>query len=60
VHGYLDQKDGINLGLHEMAHALRLENIIFNEEVDFFEHAVLDEWYELGSSNISGERLYYP
>ena len=38
VQGYLDQNDGINLGLHEMAHAMRLENMIFNNEVDFFDH----------------------
>jgi len=30
VDGYIDQTDGRNLGLHEMAHALRLENAIRN------------------------------
>lgn len=52
VHGYLDQKDGINLGLHEMAHALRLENMIFNDEVDFFDHKALDEWHDLAAVEI--------
>ena len=33
VAGYADPHDGINLGLHEMAHALKLENIIKNGEL---------------------------
>lgn len=52
VHGYLDQVDGINLGLHEMAHALRLENMIFNEEVDFLDHKALDQWHDLAALEI--------
>lgn len=43
VQGYL-QKDGRNLGLHEMAHALRLENRITNSEFDFLDAEVLHEW----------------
>ena len=40
------QDDGRNLGLHEMAHALRLENRIANEEYDFLDAALLKEWEE--------------
>lgn len=43
VEGYL-KPDGRNLGLHEMAHALRLENRIMNEEYNFLDHEVLEEW----------------
>lgn len=43
VEGYL-KPDGRNLGLHEMAHALRLENRIMNEEYNFLEHVILEEW----------------
>lgn len=43
VEGYLES-DGRNLGLHEMAHALRLENRIMNEEYNFLDHEILDEW----------------
>lgn len=43
VEGYL-KPDGRNLGLHEMAHALRLENRIMNEEYNFLNHEVLQEW----------------
>lgn len=43
VEGYI-KKDGRNLGLHEMAHALRLENRITNHEYDFLDQQALDEW----------------
>ncbi|MEO9872269.1 zinc-dependent peptidase [Ekhidna sp.] len=43
VEGYL-KSDGRNLGLHEMAHALRLENRIMNDEYDFLDHKILEKW----------------
>ncbi len=43
VEGYL-QEDGRNLGLHEMAHALRLENRIMNSEYGFLDDTVLKKW----------------
>ncbi len=46
--GYMDTGDGINLALHEMAHALRLENSIKNDEYDFIDHAALKEFDRLG------------
>lgn len=37
LNGLEDQKDGINLGIHEIAHALKLENqIYYNGESEFF------------------------
>ena len=42
--GYVKKNDGINLGLHEMAHALHLENMIFNEEYDFLDRNALSSW----------------
>lgn len=33
--GWQDENDGINLGLHEMAHALSIENLVRNEEFNF-------------------------
>ena len=45
IEGYL-QADGRNIGLHEMAHALRLENRIVNEEYDFLNPELLKEWEE--------------
>ncbi|MEM9897573.1 MAG: zinc-dependent peptidase, partial [Bacteroidota bacterium] len=43
VEGYLTP-DGRNLGLHEMAHALRLENRIMNHEYKFLSDDILHEW----------------
>lgn len=43
VDGYIYPTDSVNLGLHEMAHALRLENIIHNDEVDFFDDALVEQ-----------------
>lgn len=34
--GLINESDGVNLGIHEVAHALKLENYIYsNEEVEF-------------------------
>ena len=45
--GYMDHEDGRNLGLHEMSHALRLENGIRNEEYGFLDDEVLAIWTDL-------------
>jgi Mlc titration factor MtfA (ptsG expression regulator) len=47
VEGYADNEDGRNLGLHEMAHALHLENAITNEEYGFLDDEVLRAWTDL-------------
>jgi MtfA peptidase len=49
VDGYINPNDSINLGLHEMAHALRLENLLRHEDYRFFDEeylSKLDEWSE--------------
>ena len=43
VEGYSEQ-DGKNLGLHEMAHALRLENRMINHEFKFLDDEILKDW----------------
>jgi Mlc titration factor MtfA (ptsG expression regulator) len=43
IDGYIYPNDSRNLGLHEMAHALRLENIIRNEEYHFFDEGLLEQ-----------------
>ncbi|MDH5608958.1 MAG: zinc-dependent peptidase [Cyclobacteriaceae bacterium] len=43
VEGYAIE-NGLNLGLHEMAHALHLENTIRNEEFDFLPQDQLAQW----------------
>ncbi len=44
VEGYIKHDSGRNLGLHEMAHALHLENRIPNEEFGFFDKSLFKEW----------------
>lgn len=51
-HGYKDEKDGRNLALHEMAHALRLENAIHNEEFDFIPRPELKHFDTLALAEI--------
>ena len=45
--GYVNGTDGRNLGLHEMAHALHLENLIANKEFQFLDQSALQQWNEL-------------
>lgn len=53
VEGYMDHKDGRNLGLHEMAHALLLENFIENGEAGFFDKYDMDRWNRLAYAEIA-------
>jgi len=53
IEGYLNPNDGINLGLHEMAHALHFENAIFNGEANFLEQEVLTLWNQLAQTEIN-------
>lgn len=50
--GMINDNDGINLGLHEMAHALRLENHIRNDEFLFFDQRQLAHWEQLAHEEI--------
>lgn len=44
LEGYLNPKNARNLGLHEMAHALRLENMIRNREYGYFKWSDIEEF----------------
>ena len=46
IDGYINPTDSLNVGLHEMAHALRLENIIRDEEYHFFDEELMDKFDE--------------
>ena len=50
VEGYINAHDSRNLGLHEMAHALRFENRIQNEDYNFLDPSLLGKWKELSIS----------
>ena len=44
IEGYAHSDDSLNLGLHEMAHALEIENMVENDEYDFLPPAVWEQW----------------
>jgi MtfA peptidase len=50
VNGYITPDDAFNVGLHEMAHALRLESIIRNEEYDFFDQDLLARFDDIADT----------
>jgi Mlc titration factor MtfA (ptsG expression regulator) len=50
VNGYITPDDAFNVGLHEMAHALRLESIIRNEEYDFFDQELLEKFDDIADT----------
>jgi len=49
VNGFINPTDSINLGLHEMAHALRLENLIRSRKYQFFNEGLLERFDELAN-----------
>lgn len=53
LEGYLNPENARNLGLHEMAHALRLENMIQNKEYGYFKWTDIQEFnhYTVVESN---------
>lgn len=51
LEGYIGN-EGVNLGLHEMAHALHLENMIRNQEYSFFSPGEMEAWDKLATAEI--------
>lgn len=51
--GFANPTDGRNLGLHEMAHALRLINIVDNDEYDFYDREIMKEFENEAHNEIS-------
>ncbi|WP_245942342.1 zinc-dependent peptidase [Algoriphagus chordae] len=51
--GMEDQSDGVNLGIHEVAHALKLENqIYYNDESEFFNPEVYRTFQNLANKEM--------
>ncbi len=50
--GYHVPDDGFNVGLHEMAHALKMEDLIPNGEYSFLDEQVLKRWQEVARKEI--------
>ena len=55
--GYNIASDGFNLGLHEMAHALHLENVIQNNEYNFLDKQHLELWDSIALQEMEKLRL---
>lgn len=53
VEGYISEGEGRNLGLHEMAHALRLENMILNTEFKFMDEGLLSNWHAIADEEMN-------
>ncbi len=51
VEGYAIN-EGVNLGLHEMAHALQLENVIMNDEFGFMDDDDIRMWQALAGQEM--------
>lgn len=47
VQGIADKTDGVNLGIHELAHAIHLENRISNQEYGFIDSKLWKKYYDL-------------
>lgn len=63
LHGYQVADDSYNLGLHEMAHALELENLIENDEYDFLHKGTWQQFQQETSGIIelirTGEHHFF-
>lgn len=44
MEGFRDPRDGVNLGYHEMAHALKLQDIVANNDYSFFDNNTFREF----------------
>ena len=53
MEGYSNDNDSNNLGLHEMAHVLKLENRIYNNKVGFLDPILYKKWEMLATSHIA-------
>lgn len=64
VKGFLHGEDGVNLGLHEMAHALRIENIV-RQEYAFFDEPLLERFDQIAKrlcsdGSVGGDSVFRP
>lgn len=50
--GFQDTTDGINLGFHELAHAMHFENLIFNREYNFISKSLLRKFWKIANQEI--------
>ncbi|MFD2037216.1 zinc-dependent peptidase [Belliella marina] len=61
VRGFINPQDGVNLGIHEIAHALKLENQIhYNRESNFFNPRLWGRYSEIAKQEIHKIRSQEP
>ncbi len=61
LEGLLNVSDGVNLGIHEIAHALKLENqIYYNGESEFFEPQALKRFQILAFPEMNKVKIGIP
>lgn len=53
INDYKIKDDGVNLGLHEMAHALKLEDAFPDEEFEFLNERDLHHFYEVSTEEFN-------
>jgi Mlc titration factor MtfA (ptsG expression regulator) len=52
MYGYKKPEDGFNLGLHEMAHALKIEDALHHYQQELLDHESLKEWGKISRQEI--------
>jgi Mlc titration factor MtfA (ptsG expression regulator) len=52
LEGYHIDNDGRNLGLHEMAHALKISDAVYTEEYDFLDSALMARFIHLARAEM--------
>ncbi len=61
--GFSNPSDGHNLALHEMAHALRLSNIVEDDEYDFLDRKTMKEFESIALAEMQkierGENIFF-
>ncbi|MGB0430843.1 MAG: zinc-dependent peptidase, partial [Bacteroidia bacterium] len=55
--GIIDQEDGVNVAIHEFAHAIYFENFIKNKHYLFINPKLLQEWNKLAELEIPKMKL---
>lgn len=63
LEGYITADDGLNVGIHEMAHAHHIEDYIKNSEYDYLDRKTFNDWNYLAKEEMekikSGENQFF-
>jgi len=63
LEGYITADDGLNVGIHEMAHAYHMEDYMVNSEYDYLDRKTFNDWHYLAKLEMdkikSGENQFF-